>query len=122
MTRTQRQYVVDIIEAMANAESFIDEITIEDLRGDLKTQLALQRCFSIIGEAANKIDTGLRDRYPTIPWRKMIGMRNVMVHGYWTVSLEVVWDTVRKRFPGDKPALQQILNELPPETDLLSGN
>ena len=84
---------------------------------DIKTQLALQQCFAVIGEAANKVDRALREQHPDVPWREMISMRNAVVHGYWTVSMEIVLDTVRKDLPTARPYLKQMLDALPPEGD-----
>ena len=115
MKRTQRQYLVDILEAMNAAERFVEGKEMEDLEDDLQLQWALERAFTIIGEAVNKIDPGLRDQYPDVPWRNIIGMRNRLVHGYWAVKLEVVWEAIHRDFPAARPQLQRVLDELPPE-------
>lgn len=121
MKRTQRQFIVDILEMMTHAERFVEDMTPEDLEHDLKTQLALQRCFTIIGEAANKVDATLKADYPDVPWREMVSMRNAVVHGYWSVRLEIVLDTIRHDLPAARPLLQRVLDELPPEDDLLNN-
>ena len=82
MKRTQRQFIGDILEMMAHAERFAEGMTAEGLDHDIKIQLALQRCFSVIGEAASKVERALQERHPDVPWREMIGMRNAAVHGY----------------------------------------
>lgn len=83
-----------------------------------KTQLALQRCFSVIGEAASKIDPTLKAKHPGVPWREMVSMRNAVVHGYWGISLDIVLDTIRRDLPVARPLLQQVLDALPPEDDV----
>ncbi len=122
MKRTQRQFVVDIIEAMTHAEQFVSGLEKEELENDIRTQWALERAFGIIGEAAKKIDLDLKARYPELPWREITGMRDLLVHGYWMVHLDVVWETIRVDFPRHKPVFERILNELPPEEDLLGEN
>ena len=115
MKRTQRQYLADILEAMTAAEQFVEDREMEDLEDDLQLRWAIERAFTIIGEAVKKIDPELRARYSEIPWRNIAGIRDRLVHGYWAVNLEIVWSTIRERFPLEKPQLQRMLDELPPE-------
>ena len=115
MKRTQRQYLTDILEAMTAAERFVEDKEMEDLEDDLQLRWAIERAFTIIGEAVKKIDSDLKVRYPQIPWRNIAGTRDRLVHGYWAVNLEIVWSTIHERFPLEKPQLQRVLDELPPE-------
>jgi uncharacterized protein with HEPN domain len=71
MSRSQRQYLHDIIEAMEGAERFVKGMQFEDLEGDLEKQYALQRAFEIIGEATKQLSDDLRTRYPDVPWSDM---------------------------------------------------
>lgn len=100
---------------MDDARHFAEDVTFEDLEGDLRTQYALQRAFEIIGEATKRVDDSIREQYPDVPWRKMAGMRDVIVHKYFAVNLEVVWDTIYEDFPQIRPRLREILNDLPDE-------
>jgi uncharacterized protein with HEPN domain len=66
-----------------------------DLESDIMFQFALLRALEIIGEAAARVTDATRTVHPEIPWSDIIGMRNRLVHGYFDVDLDVVWNTVK---------------------------
>lgn len=70
-----------------------------DLGRERMLELSLVRLIEIIGEAAARVSREGRKRYPSIPWREVIGMRNRLVHGYDSVDLDVLWDTVELDLP-----------------------
>ena len=69
----------------------------------------------IIGEAVRAIDPAERSKYPSVPWRQIAGMRNILVHDYFRINQEIVWETVEKHLPALKTEVEQILGQLPPE-------
>lgn len=73
--------------------------------------LSLVRLLEIIGEAASGVSDGYRAKHPAIPWKKMIGLRNRLIHGYYDIDQDIIWDTVR----GDLPPLIAMLEKLAPE-------
>ena len=70
--------------------------------------------LAIIGEAAARLSLTLRASHPEVPWSGMIGMRNVLVHGYFSVELEEVWGTVERYVPRLREQIEAILRELGP--------
>jgi Uncharacterized conserved protein, COG2361 len=73
---------------------------------------AVVRNLEIIGEAARQIPSEVRERYPEVPWRRVIGLRNVVVHEYFAVDVEIVWTVVRQSLPELKEALRRMMAEL----------
>ncbi|NJO00132.1 MAG: DUF86 domain-containing protein [Anaerolineales bacterium] len=111
MKRDYLVYVEDMAEAMDKAELLLEGILYEQFEADFRINFAVVRALEIIGEAAKRLPPSFRDQYPAIPWKKMAGMRDRIIHGYDNVNLQIVWDTVKQEIPAIKPLLQQILDQ-----------
>ena len=83
-----------------------------DLENDRLLGLALSRLLEIVGEAANRVPTEEQQRYPQIEWRRIVNMRNRLIHGYDLLDYEVIWGTVSADIP---PLIQALEEILPPE-------
>jgi len=97
MKKKVSDYLEDIIEAMENAMDFIRGMSYEEFVKDTKTVYAVIRAIEIIGEAVKNIPEDVRSKYPEIPWRAMAGMRDKVIHAYFGVKLERVWEVIKKR-------------------------
>ena len=80
-----------------------------DLEKDRMLALALIKALEIIGEAASKISDNLKAEHPEIPWLEITGMRNRMIHAYYDVNLDVVWQTIKSDLPDLLKSLERIL-------------
>ena len=103
-------YIEDVIGAMNDALSFVKDMEYEFFLRDKKT-IYVNRALEIIGEATKNIPASVKNRYPQIPWKKMAGMRDKVIHEYFGVDLKRVWSTVKKDIPDLKPLFEKILND-----------
>lgn len=81
----------------------------KDFEKDEKTQDAVIRAFEVLGEAAKKIPKDFREKYPKIPWGKMAGMRDKLIHDYWGANIKRIWKTVKEDIPPLKKLIRDIL-------------
>ena len=86
-------YLDDILESIINIKSFISDMDYSIFQEDTKTQYAVIRALEIIGEASKKIPNKVKENYSLIPWRFMAGMRDKLIHDYFGVDTQVVWNT-----------------------------
>ncbi|HEX5506861.1 MAG TPA: DUF86 domain-containing protein [Thermomicrobiales bacterium] len=98
-----------MLEAARDALSFIGGHSRSDLDGDRMLTLAVVKCIEIIGEAASQVSAECRAQHPSVPWRQATGTRNRLIHGYFEVDLDIVWDTVAQNLPPLVLELEQIL-------------
>lgn len=110
--REYADYIQDILDAIDSIENFVKGISLDDFKNDKKTYFAVIRAFEIIGEAANNAYDGLKDKYPQLPWRQMITMRNKVIHEYFGVDLESVWNTIEQDLPELKSHISNLKAEL----------
>jgi uncharacterized protein with HEPN domain len=97
MLRDPRLYLDDILESISQIRSYISDLDFSGFVQDRKTQDAVVRNLEIIGEAAGRLPDSLKVSAPEIEWRKIVGLRNILAHEYFGVSLPVIWDVVQNK-------------------------
>jgi uncharacterized protein with HEPN domain len=106
--RNWQERVRDIVDAIVEIGTFLNGIDFEQFQKDARTVKAVTADLAIIGEAAGHIPKDIADASPAIPWALMKGMRHHLVHGYFHVDLQIVWETCQN----DLPRLLDPLNEM----------
>ncbi len=109
--RDARERLLDILEAIAAIQRYGDRDKASFATDEL-LQAWFLRHLQIIGEAARMLPDEVRGLALDIPWPKIIGMRNVLVHGYFQVDAEIVWDAAVRDVPALKPEVERLLSLL----------
>ena len=112
MKRDYKLFLNDIIRAMESIELFAEGMSAEELAHDDKTARAVIRKFEIIGEATKHIPERIKENHPEIPWKRMAGMRDRLIHAYFGIDYELVADAIAIEITNLKPKLRKILAEL----------
>jgi uncharacterized protein with HEPN domain len=107
--RDWRLYAEDIIEACSKVRRFVAGMTYEAFAADERTHDAVMRNIEIIGEAAKNIPDDVAAGAPEIEWRNVRGMRDILAHGYFGASLEIVWATATTRMDDIEAAVRKLL-------------
>lgn len=109
--------LVCILDALGSAvaiRSYIEGVSRDEFLANAQLQDSVIRRIEIIGEAAGRLSSAFRERHPEIPWARIRGMRNRMIHGYEDIDMDIVWDTVEQHIPR---LISQIERLVPPEAE-----
>ena len=107
--RREILYLTDIIEAADHIAAFISGMESEQfLQSELVRSAVVQK-LAIMGEAAARISPGLKSREPQIPWAQVVAFRNILVHAYFGIDWDEVWQVARSRCPSLREQVAQIL-------------
>ncbi|MFB5762568.1 HepT-like ribonuclease domain-containing protein [Paenibacillus medicaginis] len=103
--------LMDILESINRIESYLLNVEYENF---LATQMLLDavvRNLEIIGEAARNINDEVKNKYPEVPWRNMIGLRNILIHEYFGIDESIVWEVATRNLQEIKPLIVKAIQE-----------
>lgn len=106
------EFLKDMLDAIDEIESFTSGIDFLTFQNNREKVLAVVKLLEILGEAVKKIPNNIRSQYPNIAWQAIAGMRDILVHEYWSIDTDVVWASVKEDMPKLKVVILDILNEL----------
>ena len=108
---TPLDYLNDILDSIISIKEFLIGIDYDSFYKDKKTQYAVIRALEIIGEASKKVPMEVRKIYTDIPWRSISGMRDKLIHDYFGVDIEVVWNTANAKILSLEDEIRKIISD-----------
>src|SRR3989338_8117274 len=97
--KSQTVFIRHILENIEKIEDFSKGISKEELKNDELRKYAIVRAIEIIGEAVKNLSSEFKEKHKDIPWKEIIGTRDIMIHKYFGVDLEIVWDIIENNLP-----------------------
>jgi len=107
--RKWKLFAMDMLEAIEKIEKYTAGISYNEFMKDAKTKDAVVRNLEIVGEAANRIPEEIKQRYEEIPWSQIVGMRHRLIHGYFVVDYDIVWNIIKNELSTLRDKLREIL-------------
>lgn len=101
-------YIEDMLESIDLIEKYIGALAYERFEKNYETQDAVIRRLGIIGEAASRLTDEFKKKYPGIPWKQIVGLRNVIIHDYSTLNLKTIWEIITKDLKDTKKKILEI--------------
>ena len=111
MPRSTKVFFQDILHAASKLRLYVDGLTLETFRKDERTIDAVIRNLEVIGEATKKIPQHIRSANPNVEWKQIAGLRDILIHEYFGIDVEIVWDIVQNHVPAYAEAIERILEE-----------
>lgn len=112
MRRDPRLYLDDILEAISRIREYTKFMELHEFTRDRKTQDAVLRNLEIVGEVAGHLPESIKTATTGIDWRKIVGLRNILIHEYFGVSLPVVWDVVQNKLAPLDATCRKLMAEI----------
>jgi len=110
--RSPKIFFEDIQDSIEKIERYTKDLTYETFSKKDMVIDAVIRNLEIIGETANNIPENVKLKYHNVPWKRMIGLRNIEIHEYFGLDLSIIWEIVSRNLPETKPMIAKILEEI----------
>jgi uncharacterized protein with HEPN domain len=107
----------EMIEVAERATQLTDGVTVDELQADRLRKESLLWNFTVLGEAAAQISESVRERFPEIPWQQPSRLRNRIVHGYWSIDMEILHTTASDQLPAFVDDLRRVMEALTAEAE-----
>jgi len=112
MSKVGRDYILfieDILDAIRKIEMYVAKLSFEEFSNNSMAIDAIIRNFEVIGEASKNIPKRIKEKYPNVEWKEATGFRNVLIHNYFGIDVESVWDTLNNNIPILKKHVEEVL-------------
>lgn len=117
MKRELDLFIEDILESIKLIEKYTKNVSKPNLNNNQKLKDSVVRRLEIIGEAVKNIPDDFREKYPEIQWRKIAGLRDVIIHAYFNIDINITWDIIKHDLPDLKQKILKIKNDIEKEQE-----
>jgi uncharacterized protein with HEPN domain len=111
MNRDYKIYLQDILISIVKIEEFVDDMDYIRFINDDKTVSAVIMKLEIIGETVKNIPREVRTKHKDIPWKDMAGIRDKLIHGYFSIDYRIIWNVIKDRLPDLKSKIKKVYEE-----------
>jgi uncharacterized protein with HEPN domain len=112
MMKDDSVYLRHILDAIEQIESYLDGISVDQFQKTKLIQDGVLRQLEIMGEASRNLSDDIRQDHPEVPWRQIVGLRNRVIHAYFSVNTEIIWEITQDDLPSIKENVTSILESL----------
>jgi uncharacterized protein with HEPN domain len=112
MNENDKNRLFHVLDSARETQEFLKEKSFDDLQSNRMLANAIVRSLEVVGEAASQISDECRKTHGSIPWRNIIAMRNRLVHAYFDINYEVIWNTVTEDIPPLIHEIQELLKQI----------